>query len=70
LFKKNYESICKHVACRLVGAGRFQRYRAKDPPQVQGNVLRVKQSKTPVQQIEMARLKDESPARRPKDDLL
>jgi len=32
---------------------------AKDPPQVQGNVLRwLKQSKTPAQQIEMARLKD------------
>jgi len=46
-------------ASMLHVGGRFQRYRAKDPPQVQGNVLRwLKQSKTPAQQIETARLKD------------
>jgi len=31
-----------HVGRR---SGRFQRYRAKDPPQVQGNVLRVVEAK-------------------------
>lgn len=33
------------VGSSEVGAGRFQRYRAKDPPQVQGNVLRVVEAK-------------------------